>query len=79
MITVNGNDVQVYEYPDEAAADADAQLVSPDGSTVGTTMISFVAPPHYYKAGKLIVLYVGQDRDTLDLLKDLLGSQFAGQ
>jgi len=79
MITINGNDIQVYEYPDAAAADAEAQLVSPDGSTVGTTKITFVAPPHYYKSGKLIVLYVGQDRDLLDLLEDLLGSQFAGR
>jgi len=77
MITVNGNNVQVYEYQDAAAAEA--QLISPDGSTVGTTKITFVALPHYYKAGKLIVLYVGQDRDLLGLLKDVLGSQFAGR
>jgi hypothetical protein len=79
MITVNGNDVQVYEYQDADAADAEAQLVSPDGSTVGTTKITFVAPPHYYKAGKLIVLYVGQNGDLLDLLEDVLGSPFASR
>jgi hypothetical protein len=78
VIQVNGQDVQVFEYPDEAAADADAALVAPGGSSVGTTMVSWVAPPHFYHAGRLILLYVGDDATTIDLLDTVLGSQFAG-
>jgi hypothetical protein len=57
VITVNGGDVQVFEYADAAAADAEAALVSPDGGSVGTSMMSWVAAPHFFKTGKLIVLY----------------------
>ena len=78
VIRANSQGVQVFEYADKAAADAEAELVAPDGSSVGTSMVSWVAPPHFYKVGRLIVLYVGDDATTIDLLETVLGSQFAG-
>ncbi len=78
-ITVNGENVQVFEYTDAAVADAEALLVSADGSSVGTTMVNWVAAPHFYKAGKLIVLYVGNDTTVINILEEVLGSQFAGR
>ncbi len=41
-------------------------------------MILWVAPTHFYKAGKLIVLYVGCDSDVIDVLQETMGPQFAG-
>lgn len=79
VIKVDGEDVQVFEYNDESAADAEAALVSPDGSLIGMTMVSWVAPPHFYKAGRIIVLYVGDDQLAIDLLESVLGPQFAGR
>lgn len=79
IITVNGNDVQVFEYADVAAADAEAALVSPDGSSIGTTMVGWVAPPHFYQAEKVIVLYVGENKTVIDILESVLGPQFAGR
>ncbi len=79
IITVNGNDVQVFEYENATAADNEAALVSPDGSSVGTSMIGWVAPPHFYKAGKLIVLYVGESESVIGELASVLGPQFAGR
>ena len=32
----------------------------------------------FYKAGKLIVLYVGCDSDVIDVLQETMGPQFAG-
>ncbi len=79
VITVNNGDVQVFEYADAATAETEAALVSPDGSSIGTYMVSWVAPPHFYKEGKLIVLYVGDDTAVLNVLEAVLGSQFAGR
>ncbi len=78
-ITVNGENVQVFEYADAATADTEAALVSPDGSSVGITMVSWVATPHFYKTGRLIVLYVGDDTAVQNVLEAVLGSQFAGR
>jgi hypothetical protein len=34
---------------------------------------------HFYKAGRIIVLYLGTDQAILDLLNKVIGPQFAGQ
>ena len=41
-------------------------------------MVSWVAAPHFYQTGKLIVLYVGDDTAVHNVLENVLGSQFAG-
>ncbi|MBI3995396.1 MAG: hypothetical protein HY349_05410 [Nitrospirae bacterium] len=76
MIKVSGEDVQVFQYIDAAAADAEAALVSPDGSAVGTSKIHWIGPPHFYKKGKLLVLYVGDNAELLKALEAALGRPF---
>jgi len=78
-ITVDGEHVQVYEYASEAAMAADAAEVSPDGYTVGRTKVEWIAPPHFYRAGRIIVVYAGTDATTTQRLTTVLGPQFAGQ
>jgi hypothetical protein len=79
IITVNGADIQVFEYADAAAMESEAAQVAPDGGSIGTSMVTWMDAPHFYKIGRLIVLYVGSDPAILDLLKQLIGPQFAGQ
>jgi hypothetical protein len=78
-IKVNGEDIQVFEYQSDAGAESEAALVSPDGSSIGTSIPFWIGPPHFYKSGKIIVLYIGENKAVTDLLQELLGSQFAGQ
>jgi len=78
IVRFNGSDLQVFEYPSEAAADADVRRVAPDGTSVGTSMITWMATPHFFKAGRFTVLYVGDDATTLTMLEAALGGQFAG-
>jgi plastocyanin len=78
-IKVNGEDVQVFEYSDQSTAEAEAALVSPDGSSIGTSLPFWVAPPHFYKAGRIIVLYVGENVAVMDVLESVIGAQFAGR
>lgn len=79
IITINGQDIQVFEYESAEAMENDASQVAPDGGSVGTSMMSWMDAPHFYKAGRILVLYVGSDKATLDLLEKVLGPQFAGQ
>ena len=71
--------MQVFEYKSAEAMEADAALVAPDDGSVGTSMVSWMATPHFFKSGRVLVLYVGDDAATLDLLKSTLGEQFAGR
>lgn len=78
VIGLNGANLQVFEYGDEASAQAEAAQIFPDGSTVGTNMITWVDTPHFWLAGRLIVLYVGNDPAALATLEAVLGVQIAG-
>lgn len=77
-IQVNGGEVQVFEFGDANASREAAESVSPNGSSVGTTIVSWLATPHFYKTDNLIALYVGDDPAVMKLLETYLGPQFAG-
>jgi hypothetical protein len=77
VISVNAGNVSVFEYASAGAAESDAARVSPDGSTVGSTTISWVGPPHFYRNGRLIVLYAGSSDAVLTPLEAVLGAPFA--
>jgi hypothetical protein len=79
IIKVNGMDVQVFEYESAEAMENEASQVAPDGGSIGTTMVTWMDTPHFYKAGRIIVLYVGSDETVLELLENVLGPQFAGR
>lgn len=78
VITVNDEALQVFEYVSNSAADNEAKRVSADGMTVGRSKPSWMATPHFFKRGKLIVIYVGENEAILKSLKATLGDQFAG-
>lgn len=78
LLKVDSADVQVFEYKSAEAMEAEAALVSADGGSVGTSMISWMATPHFFKSGRVLVLYAGDNAAILDLLTDALGGQFAG-
>lgn len=59
------------------AATEDADSIAADGMPK-TVKIAWVATPHFYRAERLVVLYVGTDPTTQKLLSDLMGRQFAG-
>jgi hypothetical protein len=79
MVSVAGEDVQVYQYPDEDAARRVAATISPDGGTIGTSRPFWAASPHFYRKGLLIVLYVGDSAAVTRPLERVLGTQFAGR
>lgn len=78
IIGINDESVQVFKFSNASAADGQAHRVSADGMTIGTSKPSWMAPPHFFKAGKLIVIYVGANESVLKVLQASLGVQFAG-
>ena len=88
LLKVNRVDVQTFEFASAEEADAVAEGVSPSGDSIlrvdaetGLGVASSVLwemPPHFYKAGKLIVLYVGCNSDVINVLQETMGPQFAG-
>ena len=77
VITIEGMEVQVFEYPDAEAANVDAALISPDASSVGTSMVTWLASPHFYAKDRLIALYVGDDEAVIESLNGVMGQPVA--
>ena len=72
-ILVNGAEVQVFEYADESARKSDSDLISTDGTNIGTSMITWVDQPNFWAKGRIIALYIGKDPALMDLLSGVLG------
>jgi len=78
VISVGGADVQVYEFQSESDTQESSLMISEDGTEIGTSIIRWMDAPHFYTKGNIIVLYVGQNPEIMNLLESFLGKQFAG-
>ena len=72
-VRIDGADVQVFEYVDEASRLAESSLIAPDGGSIGTTMVTWVDQPTFWAKGRLIVLYIGREAAGIEKLSGLLG------
>ncbi len=81
-VAVNGNNICVYEFENAEAMEAEASYVIPSGHGIDredrSILINWIAPPRFYKEGRIIVIYTGDDDQTISLLRDFLGKPFAG-
>jgi hypothetical protein len=75
-VKLNGESLQVYEYPDEAARAKDSAKIGPEGEIPGFH-VGWIDRPHFYKSGRIIVIYLGTDEKTLAALEAVLGEPFA--
>lgn len=79
VLMLNQSEIQVFEYADTPAMQVEADLVDPEGSSIGTTMVSWIGTPHFFSAGRLIIIYIGDDASLIGDLQEILGPQFAGR
>jgi hypothetical protein len=77
-------EVESYNYDSTDLGADGAQIAKDDASGIAadgtpkTGTAQWSGPVHFYRADRVIVLYVGSDPATTKLLTELLGSQFAG-
>ena len=75
----NGELIVVYEYNSETASAADAAKVSTDGRSVDGNALAWNGPVHFFRHGRVTVVYVGTNADLLATLRADAGDQFAGE
>ena len=80
---IDGQEVFAFEFPTTNALQQVRSGISADGYSIPlrngrTAMVDWISPPHFYSAGRLITLYLGDKKPTLLALASLLGQQFAG-
>lgn len=79
IVRVDGQPVQVFEYADQAALDADLARLAADASSVGDSTLVWPAAPHFWRRGSVLALAVTGDPALLQLLETALGPQVAGR
>lgn len=70
--------LQVFEYQAEAVAEREANQISPDGTEIGPHQLEWVEPARFYRADRLVVLYMGRNATVQASLAAVLGPPFAG-
>ncbi len=73
MLAVEEFRIGVYEYADTTARVADEATIAMNGWSVNATPVEWIAPPHYWSRGRVIVLYLGDDSAAISLLTAALG------
>jgi hypothetical protein len=77
QVRVNAGQVNAFQYPSAAAAEAEARLISDDGLPNPTARVSWVSTPRFYRQGSLIILYVGCSTEIVQALQATVGSPIA--
>lgn len=78
VISVSGIDLQIYEFNSRMNMEAAKEKISFDGTQIGLSFIKWMDSPHFYGKNTIIVQYIGNNPEILNLLDSLLGNQFAG-
>lgn len=77
VVALNGVDVQVFEYPDTELAAEEARRLAEVVSGNSQTPPDWGGVPHLFASGRLVVLYIGDNRDTFTRLQNVLGPSVA--
>ena len=78
VITINGQDVQVFEFDTQTGRQAAEATIQGNGYIIGTMSIDWISTPYFFSRDRLIVLYVGTDQSKLETLTGILGPALTG-
>lgn len=73
VVSVNGVDIQVFEFSSAAARKQASDTISQTANTIGSSVPTWVDQPNFWAQGNLIVLYVGHEPGILGTLNTVLG------
>jgi hypothetical protein len=75
VLTVNGEDIQVFEFADVQTRQTAEDTITAGGSVIGTSQITWVDIPNFWSRGRILVLYIGQNEELIDLLDEVIGQR----
>ncbi len=78
ILNVDGQPVQVFEYPDEATLADDVAGLASDASSIDGMALSWAAPPHFWRQGTVLMLAITDNVALVERLSQVLGAPFAG-
>ena len=79
IVRVDGEPLQVFQYPDEASLLADVDGLDASAASIDGLPLAWPAAPHFWRKGGLLALAVTDEAYYVDLISRVLGTPFAGQ
>ena len=79
VLSFSGGELQLFAYRDPDGAARDLQTVSADGRQMGNLSVNWAQSPHFFLRDNVIVLYLGENGQVLDMLERLCGPQIRGE
>lgn len=76
LVQMNGQEIQVFEFPTQLEREQVSDLIAREGFSI-EGVAPGVQDPHVWAQGRLIVLHVGQDQNTINTLNSILGERIA--
>lgn len=74
LVCLGAEELRVYLFQSDQEAAAKAARIDPDDpSNLGSAMVAWAGRPRFWLRGPMLVLYLGEDNDTENLLTDILG------
>ncbi|MEX2624238.1 MAG: hypothetical protein WD651_10965 [Acidimicrobiia bacterium] len=78
LICVGAEEVRVYLFQGTKEATNEAARIDPDDpSNLGNAMVAWAGNPRFWHRGEILVLYLGDNQDTEEVLTEVLGPPFA--
>jgi len=81
QVILYDTEIVIYSYKNIEEMEKNASLVNEDASIINKEQpieIGWPKTPHFYKKGKVIVQYIGDDEQIITDLNEIMGEQFAG-
>lgn len=78
VLNVDGQPVQVFEYPSGDVLAGDVDGLAPDASSIDGMALTWQAPPRFWRRGAVLVLAISEDAALVERISQVLGAPFAG-
>lgn len=82
QVILYDTDVIIYSYNNNEEMQKEAMTINKDASEINSDdnsiQVEWPKAPHFYKKGNIIVQYIGEDKQIISNLKEIMGEQFAG-
>ena len=81
-VTIGDETIGVYEYKNNKLMEFDAGYIDPKAECVTlpekTSCLTWISYPYFFKQGRIIVNYDGENQVLIDLFTQTFGESFAG-
>ncbi len=79
VLAIGADEIEVFEFASAQDSEKAAATVSADGGTIGTSAMHWMAPPHFHRRSRTILIHLGSTAEVRSAIERIAGAAFAGR